>query len=804
MHRNISLKPSLLVLAVRAALLAIPVAGLMPATALAQSAPATHQFDIPAGALSTALTRLAAQAGVQLTGNAELTAGKTASALKGTMTTEQALERLLAGSGAVAGSAQPGIYTLKAAPVGKSGEATLAPLTVTAGAETAGAPPRLYAGKQTARGGKVGILGNKDFLDTPFSTTNYTSELIANQNAKTVGDVLQNDPSVRFTTPVGHMVENLYIRGFLVTADNMAMNGLYGVAPYGHVPTEFIERVEILKGPSALVNGMAPGGAIGGTVNLVPKRAEDTPITRVGIDFESGSQVGTNLDIGRRFGDEHEFGVRFNGAYRDGETEVDGQSKTRELAAVALDYRGERLRLNLDAYSNTEKTENGSPLMISFLTNVIAPPDSSTNLFKGTHSEMHNQGLLLRGEFDFNEHLTAWAGFGIRRNEYSGYINGTRANNVRLDGGYTSSTSYQNNYTDSKTYEVGMRGKFTTGPIKHEVVLAATGLALESGNISRSSANSAANIYAPVNPRLAAHPGDAPKTGETTLSGIALADTLSILDDKLGLTLGLRSQRVEDTSYNATTGAITADYDKRVTTPAVGLVVKPWNNNFSLYANYIEGLSRGDTAPSSAANPNQAFAPYVSQQKEIGAKLDAGRYAHTLALYEISQPSMVRDAATNIYSTDGEKRVRGIEWTVMGQILSDVRLLGGVTLAEGKQMKTSNGTNDGKDAYGMPAWQGNLGLEWDMPWLPGLTLSGRVVHTDKQYLNSANTLEIPSWTRYDAGARYTTKIAGQKTTLRANVINLFDKDYWAGPYHGEGYTTLSAPRTLSLSATMDF
>lgn len=803
MNRTTPLKPRLLAIAVRAALIALPVASFVPGNTYAQTAPATYHFDIPAGALSTALTRLASQAGVQLTANAELTAGKTTPALKGTMTTEQALERLLAGSGMVANSPQPGIYTLKTAPAGKGGEATLAPLTVTAGAELAGTNPKVYAGKQTARGGKMGILGNKDFLDTPFSTTSYTSELIADQNAKTVADVLQNDPSVRYTTPIGHMVENFYIRGFLVTADNMALNGLYGVAPYGHVPTEFLERVEIVKGPSALLNGMAPGGAIGGTVNLVPKRADDTPITRVGVDFETASQLGTHLDVGRRFGEENEFGVRFNGAYRDGDTEIDSQSKTRQFGALALDYRSDRLRLSLDAYDSTEKTNNGSPLMISFSSRVIDPPKSSTNLFKGTYSTMHNQGALFRGEFDFNEHLSVFAGGGIRKNEYDGYINGTRVNNVLPSGAYTGLTTHQNGYTDSSTYETGLRGKFKTGPLRHEVVLAATGLTLETGTISRNSASLASNIYNPVDPRLAAHPGNAPKTGETTLSGIALADTLSFADDKLALTLGLRSQRVHDTSFSAT-GATTANYDKRVTTPAVGLVVKPWNNSIALYANYIEGLSRGDTAPSTAANPNQVFEPYVSEQKEIGAKWDAGNYAHTLALYEISQPSMVRNAATNIYSIDGEKRVRGIEWTVMGQILRDVRLLGGLTLAEGKQMKTTNGTNDGKEAYGMPSWQGNLGLEWDMPWLPGLTLSGRVVHTDKQYLNSANTLEIPSWTRVDAGARYITQIAGKKTTFRANVTNLFDEDYWAGPYHGEGYTTLSAPRTFSLSATTDF
>lgn len=804
MNRTAHSKPRLLALAVRAALLTLPVAGLVPGNACAQAAPASHHFDIPAGALSTALTRLAAQTGAQLTANGELTAGKSSPALKGTMTLDQALERLLAGSGMVAASAQPGTYLLKAAPAAKSGEATLAPVTVTAGAELAGANPKIYAGKQTARGGKLGILGNKDFLDTPFSTTSYTSELIADQNAKTVADVLQNDPSVRHTTPIGHMVENFYIRGFLVTADNMALNGLYGVAPYGHVPTEFIERVEIVKGPSALLSGMAPNGAIGGTIGLVPKRAEDTPITRVGVDFESGSQLGTHLDIGRRFGGDNEFGVRFNGAYRDGGTELDSQSKTRQLAALALDYRGERLRLNLDAYDSTEKTDNGSPLMISFSPRVIDPPKSSTNLFKSTYSTMRNQGALFRGEFDVNEQLSVYAGFGFRKNEYDGYINGTRANNVLPSGAYTGSTAHQSGYTDSATYETGLRGKFKTGPIRHEVVLAATGLRLASGTITRFSGNFASSIYAPVTPLLAAHPGDAPKTGETTLGGIALADTLNFADDKVALTLGLRSQRVEDTSFSAATGAITADYDKRVTTPAVGIVVKPWGGGIALYANYIEGLSKGDTAPSSAANANQVFAPYVSEQKEIGAKWDAGNYANTVALYEITQPSMVRDAATNIYGIDGEKRVRGMEWTVMGQILRDVRLLGGLTLAEGKQMKTANGANDGKEAYGMPSRQGNLGLEWDTSWLPGLTLSGRVVHTDKQYLNSANTLEIPSWTRVDAGARYTAQIAGKKTTFRANVTNLFDKDYWAGPYHGEGYTTLSAPRTFSLSATTDF
>ena len=62
---------------------------------------------------------------------------------------------------------------------------------------TLGAPPAPYAGGQVATGGSLGLLGNRSVMDTPFNQTNYTAELIANQQARTIRDVLVNDPSVR-------------------------------------------------------------------------------------------------------------------------------------------------------------------------------------------------------------------------------------------------------------------------------------------------------------------------------------------------------------------------------------------------------------------------------------------------------------------------------------------------------------------------------------------------------------------------------------------------------------------------------
>ena len=134
--------------------------------------------------------------------------------------------------------------------------------------------PAAYAGGQVARGGRVGLFGTLDVLDTPFASTNYTEELIRNQQAASVGDVLQNDPAVRVAQGFGNFQELYVIRGFPVYSDDMTYNGLYGILPRQFVAAEFLERVEVFHGATAFLNGAAPGGSgVGGAVNLVPKRA---------------------------------------------------------------------------------------------------------------------------------------------------------------------------------------------------------------------------------------------------------------------------------------------------------------------------------------------------------------------------------------------------------------------------------------------------------------------------------------------------------------------------------------------------
>ncbi|NUJ80623.1 TonB-dependent siderophore receptor [Methylocystis sp. FS] len=683
--------------------------------------------------------------------------------------------------------------------------------------------PPAYAGGEVARGARLGMLGNRDFMDTPFNVTSYTSALIENQQARTLQQVLENDPSVRMTTSAGHIRENFRIRGFPVLGSELALNGMYGLAPDGHVPTEFLERVEVLKGPGALLNGMAPFGAVGGSINLVTKHAGDAPITSVSTDYTSSSQFGTHIDVGRRGGDHNQFGVRYNGVYRSGGTALDEQWKVRGLNALALDFREERIRLSIDAYHSQEIFKNGSALMASFSgIGVAAAPSATKNLFVGSNARFENKAIEARAELDIAENVTVFGGIGFLDSRNFGFTNGTQATGVNLLGNYSGARIVNlRGYTNSLSTQGGIRGQLDTGPLRHQFVLSASALKFSQSSEFGFISPYSSNIYVPVVPPQAPPPPVVPntpfrlgqayfatdprKTGETYLASLAFADTISAFDERIQLIGGLRSQRVMTKTFQANTGIETNAYDSHRLSPAFALIVKPFDKRLSLYANYIEGLTQGlrVTNPLST-NYNESFAPFVSKQIETGAKLDLGILANTLSFYEITQPTLATvTTGGRVSYKPVQQRNQGIEWNVFGEPIPGVRVLGGVSYMIGVITQSADGKTTGKNAFGIPRWQANFYGEWDLPYLVGVTVEGRVIYTSALYVDSLNYYRIPEWARFDAGARYTTKIYGTDMTLRANVNNLFNHSYWSGAFN-DGFATLDAPRTVLLSATFNF
>ncbi|MDJ0450662.1 TonB-dependent siderophore receptor [Methylocystis sp. JR02] len=671
-----------------------------------------------------------------------------------------------------------------------------------------GQPPAPYAGGLVGSGARLGVLGNRNVFDTPFSLTGYTEKLVRDQQARTVTDVADNDSSIRTNAPRYGGIDGFLVRGFPVFAGDFAIDGLYGVADWRSQAIEPMERIEVLKGPSALLNGVPPLGTIGGAINLIPKRATDAPITRVTTSFASRGQLGTHVDVGRRFGPNNEWGIRFNGAYRKGSTPIDFQGEEFGVAALALDYRGDRLRVttdlelqgrDLDAPTRQKTVSTGFPIPSS--PSLVINPQQPWEYYNAHH--WHG---ALRAEYDVSENATVYAAFGHSRFDELFFGGVLQIVNARGDFRTTPTLTPQD--VQSNTTDIGLRTRFETGPIKHQLAASAVGLWQDTG-ITNSTVGRAitSNIFVPLYVPARSDFGllrDAPRTAARMNRGVAIADTLSAFDDRALLTLGGRWQQIDVKNYNANTGLIASSSTNQAFSPAAGLVVKPIEN-LSLYANYIQGLTSGGIAPVNAVNAGEAFPAFIARQIEVGAKYDFGVLGLTFAAFDITQPSSFTDPTTRRFSVDGEQRNRGLEFNIFGEPLPGVRLLGGVTLLDGVLTKTASGTNNGKTAAGVPDVQLNLYGEYDLPFwsAPGnATLTGRVIYTSSQFYDQANTQSIPDWTRLDLGGRYTIDIEGRPVTLRLSVENVLDTNYWT--MTGRGLLTAGAPRTFLVSTTVDF
>lgn len=665
-----------------------------------------------------------------------------------------------------------------------------------------------YSGGQVATGGRMGFLGDKDFMETPFSTITYTDKYIADQQAKDIQEVIsKTDPTVFTSGIAGEALESYSIRGLPSDVGDVTVNGLAGMAGYYRSSPEMFERVEVLKGPSALLNGMPPKGSAGGAVNLVTKRAGDEPLTRLTGTYMSDSHFGGHIDLGRRFGENKQFGIRFNGVYRDGDTALNDQKKKVSQAALGLDWRGDRVRVSADLYQSTERGD-GLTRGITLAPGLPVPnppkPEVSWNP-PWTFFDLTEKGAMLRGEFDLTDQLTAYAAAGTSKSEIDTIMGVPQVFNQA--GDFRINYSGVSDRMERKSAEVGIKGKVRTGSVGHQFALNAT--YYNEDYLLRGFRNVlpqdwVTNIYNPVWGPEAERPSNIPaltKT-DTRLTSFGVADTLSFAEDRVQLTLGVRRQQVVNDSFNGTTGARMGQrYKESATTPAAAILVKA-TDQISVYANYIEGLSQGAMAPNTAENAGEVFAPYKTKQKEVGIKFDLGEFAHTVSLYEIKRPSSYTDPVTNVFSFGGEQRNRGVEWGFFGSPMNGVRLMGGIAYSDAEVTKAAVAANEGKQATGLPKWQAKLGTEWDVPTMQGLTLTANATWADKQYLSADNSLSIPGRTVFDVGARYATKVSGRPLTLRASVTNLTNKAYWAKPH----YTSLAlgAPRTFYLSATMDF
>ena len=741
----------------------LSVAGPAPAETSAPAKAASEAriaFEIPAQPLQSAVTAFGLQAGYQIAVDQATLSGLWGNAVRGRYTPAAALGRLLADTGVTYELIDKNSATLLAeAPAAEeAAPEPLPPLSVEGEPAAGRFPysdlPEAYEGGQVARGGRVGLLGNQDIFYVPFNVTNYTSELIENQQARSVRDIVRNDPSARQIYGEQAPIERVTIRGFLNPLGAEHYDGLPGLTG-NRATIETVERVEIFKGPNALLNNGK--GGVGGIINLIPKRPLDTPLTRLTASYDYKSRLGAHIDLSRRFGSEAQFGARLNAIYRAGESATEGNKARLSEAALALEYRGERLKLEtvLDYH---RRDLRGGDTFIFLDKNARAVP-GVPDLGKAIQqpwekTELNHTRALLRAAYKLSPDWTAHVAFGAMQGGDSIYR--TVFTELKANGDAKLGFHNFGGKQESHSWQGGIRGQFQTGVVSHQ-------LTLEVARAKRTDSRPGnatfihpgvidSNLYRPVSvaPWIVADLRNFRKSGERHNASIAIADTLGFMDERILLTVGLRRQSIGSENFNRA-GAITRKYDQSAITPAAGLMVNPWDRVF-LYGNYIQALEQGRAAPRGTVNEGENLPPYLSEQVEFGLKLDLDGLGLTVAAFQIEKSSAFTNADRR-YVADGKQQNRGLELNVFGELRPGLRLLGGVTYINAELTRTEGGKYDGKTALGAPRRQAALNLEWDVPILPGLTLAARAEHVDSAFIRPDNSLKVPAYQLYGLGAR---------------------------------------------------
>ena len=663
---------------------------------------------------------------------------------------------------------------------------------------------------EVVNGGNAGVLGDKPAEDLPFTIRSYDESLILNQQPQTLGDVLENDPTIRTTYGFGNAAEQFVVRGFALFGDDVGLNGLYGITPRQLVAPELFDSVQVLNGASAFLNGAAPGGSgLGGSVNLQLKRAGRANLNRITLGASETARFGGSFDVSRRFGDHGEWGIRLNAAYRDGETSIDREDRRTQVVGGALDYDGGNFRAAIDLAYQDIRVDGLRPKVTIGTATLPDVPQADSNYAQDfTYSELRDVFGTLSFEYDLADNALVYAKGGARDGREEGIYGGITV----LDSatGAANGTALFVPRTDNnEALEAGLRVQLGDA-VTHEFNFGGN----SSWQVNRNAydflygpgfAGYATNLYdtpqvdLPSSTLVGGDLADPYPISRTRLWSAFASDTLGLIDDRVLLTGGLRLQSINVKSYSYFGGALDTEYDANAVTPVAGLVVKPVDG-LSLYANRIEALQQGPTAPLDpgvVTNPGAVLAPRKSVQYEIGGKLAIANMFLGLGAYRIERPGegVLPDGS---FGYLGDQRHQGIEFTANGEIIPGFRLIGGAAVTDAELI-------GGGEVPGVPEYTANADIEWDLGFAPGATLTARMVHTGPQWVDAANTLELDNWTRFDLGARYVFAAGETPVTLRLSVDNVANERYWASAFDSFSAALLQGtPRTFKASVSADF
>ncbi|WP_219266210.1 TonB-dependent siderophore receptor [Pseudomonas sp. Xaverov 259] len=655
-------------------------------------------------------------------------------------------------------------------------------------------------------------------LDTPASITVINAELIKDQQARLLSEVLRNDASVGDSyAPIGYY-ENFVIRGFsLNAASSYKINGRT-ITGEQNVALENKQQVEVLKGLAGLQSGISEPS---GVINYVTKRPEDVRSVTVSTDDRGSGYIAT--DVGGWFGSEQQFGLRANVAHEDLNSYVEHANGQRDFVSLAFDWNispDAVLQLDAEYQNKQQRSVPGYQL----LGGTEVPHDASPKKLLGHQSGSHQVGidsLNLNGKFEYR-FSDQWKGSlsaahsKVVIDDYSSfawgcyYVGTCNANTFSPQGDYDV-YDYRSPDDTRRDDEVqaAMTGLFDTGSLGHELTFGTSAFRrvidkrksvneyIGSGNI-----NQDAPTFTPTDKPL----NPSHRNLDSRQYGLFVTDRIRF-NEQWQTVIGGREVRLDEKAYDDQ-GNQARHTQQYVFLPQASLIYKPIEN-ISLYTSYSKGLSLGGTAPWFAQNESETLAPTVSRQIEAGVKYDWRRISFTAAVFQTRQAyQYTKPDGTGLftYVQQGEQKNTGLELSANGWATDRLQIA--TSVAAIRARVTNSGTPDyeGHQAINVPKLRASLYADYALPWMNGLAVLGGVQYSAKKYADRTGNVQVGDYAVVNVGSRYTTKIDGYETVFRLSVDNLFDKRYWrdAGEYLGDDYLFQGAPLTARLSASVNF
>ena len=668
---------------------------------------------------------------------------------------------------------------------------------------------RYIAGEFVRATSNVGILGEQDAMKSPISVTTISEKAVGSFLSSTEGlsKTLSLVPSVVKTYDAA--VDCVSIRGFADDGRGFVINGIPGMQAMTRQSSNYIESVDVIEGPATGINGSGMANRSGGTISINSKKAlmdEDT--RKIGIKYHSEGAHEEYIDFGTRLGEDKSYGVRINASNTNGERSIENWNLKQKNIYINLDQESENSKTNF-MFGYTDTDSEGRPYGVnvraSYIGNALpSAPDGKINANPTWRRDKNtNLVMTLNHEQKINDHLKAFLNAGHFKQDWYYYVGFDKT--LLNEAGDFSAVSDNYSLLEKRDYaQIGLKGDFTTGDLKHEWVAGVDRMWHYYGGAKdyKEESGWTGNIYHPNTGSFAPPTfaqSDAYYGTHARISGWSVMDSITTGNEKLNILVGLNGKSIAKDSYRADGSHNKQTGDYYDVSPSYGINYT-FDPRVAVYANHTEEFVEGGIVGSKYQNQGTTLDPYKTKQNEIGVKFKTGDFFHKVSYFDIKKANSV-DVYKPGFSkpfllADGENRHKGFEYTATGTLAEKWNLIGGFMHLNAKQKTTSAATN-GKRPNGVPEWSANLGVEYKANDDFSVLMRGNYVGSsfirNEQY-------GVPSYFTLDAGVNYKTSLNSTPVTLRAMCYNVTDKKYWAP----SGNTLhFGGPRTFMLSAEFD-